>query len=262
MDFLTMRHEKGTPLGNAMRLGLVVLSTDQTVEPALRDLLPCDDTAVYVSRVAMGAETSLENLRALERGLAQSVSLLPQERLDIIAFACTSGTIAIGVDVVSQKLSAGRSGVATTNPISAAIDAFAHLGAKRIALLTPYVQQVNREIINFLTLSGIETCKAGTFNVVTEQEIAEISTQSIVDAAVQLDDPLAEAIFISCTGLRSHLAIDAIEQRIGKPVITSNQAMAWKALHASKYNKQVAGFGRLLSSLQIDGTGKRPEAKA
>lgn len=247
MEFLTVPHEKGAPLGQDLRLGLVVLSTDQTVEVALRDMLPMPTVATYVTRVKMGAETSMDNLRSLEDGLTQALSLLPEQLLDVIAFACTSGTIAITPAALARKMSAGRPGVAATNPISAALDAFDHLGVKRIALLTPYIGEVNHEILDFIVRNGIEVSAAATFNLRTEEEIADVSTDSIVEAACGLDDPTADAVFISCTGLRSHLAIDAIERRIGKPVVTSNQALAWKALQFSKRRIAPSSFGRLLA---------------
>lgn len=250
MDFKKFPHERALRIGHRMRLGLIALSTDQMVEPALRDMLPAE-TAFYVSRVAMGEETTIDNLTSLERGLEAAANLMPNDELDVMAFACTSGTIAIGPGTVAGKISVGRPSVPATDPISAALAGFERLGIKSVALLTPYIDTVNEEIVGYLRQQGMSVPKAGTFNVAAEKGIPYISPRSIVEAATQIDDPAVDAVFISCTGLRSHIVIDEIERLVGKPVIASNQALAWHSLDLAAYGEPVPGYGRLMATLGI-----------
>jgi maleate isomerase len=231
-----------------MRLGLIALFTDQMVEPALRDMLP-SETAFYVRRVAMGSETTTDNLMSLEGGLEAAANLMPNDQLDVMAFACTSGTIAIGPKAVAGKISVGRPDVQTTDPLSAALAGFRRLSISSVALLTPYIDHVNEQIVSYIRQQGITVPKAGTFNVVAEKDIPYISPRSIVEAASQVDTPSADAVFISCTELRSHVVIDEIERAIGKPIVASNQALAWRALDLAAYGRPVIGYGRLMAML-------------
>ena len=74
-----------------------------------------------------------------------------------------------------------------------------------------------------------------------------ISPVDIKDAAVSLCHPEADLVLISCTSLRASLVIDEIEKAIGKPVVSSNQALAWHSLKLVNYPKPIKGFGVLMS---------------
>jgi maleate isomerase len=76
--------------------------------------------------------------------------------------------------------------------------------------------------------------------------MVRVSPAFILDMALQLDRPDADAIFISCGALRSVDIIEALEEKTGKPVITSNQALAWDALRLAGIDNRIDGFGRLL----------------
>lgn len=123
------------------------------------------------------------------------------------------------------------------------------LGIKSVALLTPYIDNVNEEIVGYIRQQGISVPNAGTFNVAAENGVPYTSPRSIAEAAIRVDDPSADAVFISCTGLRSHVVIDAIERLLDKPVIASNQALAWHCLDLASYDKPVNGYGRLMATL-------------
>jgi maleate isomerase len=168
----------------------------------------------------------------------------------VVAFSCTSGTVAGGVDAVARAIAAAKPGVPFTTPITAAVAAFRHLGARRIAVLTPYVDEVNDAIRGFLVAAGIDVVEFGSFHLRTEQEIARVQPEAIVSAGRAIIGPGAEALFISCTGLQGHAAIAALEAATGRPVVTSNQAQVWEALSLIGYARPVHGYGRLLATLE------------
>ena len=87
----------------------------------------------------------------------------------------------------------------------------------------------------------------GSFKVATEPEIASIQPETILAAGKALDRPDIDGIFISCTGMRGHWALDALEQAIGKPCLSSNQAQLWDALGLIGYDKPIKGFGSMLA---------------
>jgi maleate isomerase len=122
---------------------------------------------------------------------------------------------------------------------------------KRIAVLTPYLDEVNEPIRQFIEKNGLAVADFGSFKVSTEPEIASIQPETILAAAKALDAPGIDGIFISCTGMRGHRALDALEQGIGKPCLSSNQAQLWDALALIGYDKPIKGFGSMLARTSV-----------
>jgi maleate isomerase len=232
------------------RIGVVVLATDQVSEVAFAEMLRDHPVSMVVSRVAFENPVVMANLSRLVDDLTRATALLlPDGRIDVVAFSCTSGTVAGGVDAVARAIRAARPGVAFTTPITAAVAAFRRLGARRIAVLTPYVDEVNHAIHGFLIAAGLEVVEFGSFHLRTEQEIASVPPEAIIAAGRSITGPDADALFISCTGLQGHRAIARLEALTGKPVVTSNQAQVWEALSLLDYGRPVHGYGRLLESV-------------
>ena len=160
---------------------------------------------------------------------------------------------------MARAIDAAKPGVPFTTPITAAVAAFRHLGARRIAVLTPYVDEVNEAIRGFLVAAGLDVVEFGSFHLRTEQEIARVPPEAIVAAGRSITGPGAEALFISCTGLQGHAAIAALEAATGRPVVTSNQAQVWEALSLIGYARPLHGYGRLLASSSRPARHRRPE---
>ena len=228
-------------------IGLVALATDHVCELDLRRIIPQDRLPLYVGRIGFAPEITVETLGAMRDGITAAASLiLAGGRLDVLAYGCTSGTMVIGEDEVFARLRAARPGIACTSPPTAALAALQALGLRRIAVLTPYTEGVNHRVVEYFTTRGLDIAAFGAFNKESDAEIAAIAPASIVAAAQALDGPGIEGIFLSCTGLRGVAVADELEARLGKPVVTSNQAMAWHAMRLAGHNEPVAGFGRLL----------------
>jgi maleate isomerase len=240
----------GTPAAEKPRIGLVVPATDQVSEAAFAEMLAGHPVSVVASRVAFENPVVMATLSRMVDDLARATSLLlPGGRIDVVAFSCTSGTVAAGVDAVARAIGAAKPGVPFTTPITAAVAAFRRLGLRRIAVLTPYVDEVNEAIHGFLAATGLEVVEFGSFHLRTEPEIASVPPEAIVAAGRAVMAPGAEALFISCTGLQGHAAIGPLEAATGKPVVTSNQAQVWEALSLIGYGQPLHGYGRLLESL-------------
>ena len=250
---MSIRH---LPIGEAgppepPRIGVVVPATDQVSEVAFAEMLRGHPVSMVVSRVAFENPVVMANLSRMVDDLTRATALLlPEGRIDVVAFSCTSGTVAAGVDRVARAIDAAKPGIPFTTPITAAVAAFRHLGARRIAVLTPYVDEVNEAIRGFLVAAGLDVVEFGSFHLRTEQEIARVPPEAIVSAGRSITGPGAEALFISCTGLQGHAAITALEAATGRPVVTSNQAQVWEALSLIGYARPVHGYGRLLARLE------------
>nr|VFK30960.1 MAG: maleate isomerase [Candidatus Kentron sp. MB]VFK76809.1 MAG: maleate isomerase [Candidatus Kentron sp. MB] len=111
----------------------------------------------------------------------------------------------------------------------------------------PYVNEINRSIQQYLEAScGFSVENMHGFDFDDEQEIGYLFPSEIIDAVIELDHEEAEGIFISCTALRATQTIRAIELRLNKPVITSNQALLWDALRLAGYDGTIENHGRLM----------------
>ena len=137
----------------------------------------------------------------------------------------------IGEAQVFSRLREARPGVACTTPITAAFAAFRALGVRRLALLTPYRDDINRFIRDYIEARGFAIPVMGSFNEEDDRRAARIDLASIRDAAIDLGGADAvDAVFVSCTSLRLIDAVTEIEAALGKPVTSSNHAMAWHCL--------------------------------
>ena len=228
-------------------LGLIAVATDHAIESELRLFLPSERATVYVTRVALPDRYDLASLRATAAELSTAAALLvPGSPLDVLACGCTSATVAIGEAAVFAQLRRRRPGLPCTTPISAAMAAFAQLGVARVALLTPYPRVVHEAIAAFLMERGIAVSDQTHLGIDSDAAISRVTTAQLRDAVHRLSLADAEAIFLSCTSLRTAAAIDALEAETGRPVITSDQALAWHCLRLAGRSAGLGFGGRLL----------------
>jgi maleate isomerase len=230
-------------------IGLIVLATDHTIEHEWRLMLGnLDGVGFYESRLMNSASITPETLREMESEIAYATQLIrPGERIDVMAFACTSGAMVIGDATVAARIHEHRPALPCTTPMAAAIAGLTRLGARRIALLTPYVDRINRMMRDHIEASGLEVTAMASFNHENDNEVARIDAASVERAVLELGaDDAVDAVFVSCTSLRVASLIEGLEQRLGKPVTSSNHALAWHSLRLAGWNDPVSGFGRLM----------------
>lgn len=229
-------------------IGLIVLATDHTIEHEWRKMLGIDGIAFYESRIHNSAQVTPETLLAMKAGLAAAAGVIrPGERLDVLAYGCTSGAMVIGEEAVFAKLREARPGIPCTSPITAALAAFKALGTARIALLTPYIDEINRMMRRYIEARGVAVPVMGSFNHEYDNEVARITPAAIEAAVLELGrHPSVDAVFVSCTSLRVAEHVEAMEAKLKKPVTSSNHAMAWHSLRLAGYREPVPGFGRLM----------------
>lgn len=234
--------DKIAPLG---RVGLLALATDFNSEQDLRRMLP-EGVEIFTNRIKNANPTTIENLRAMAGDITRAAEgILPELGVDAMIYGCTSGTIAIGTERLNELIHVAWPGIPTTNPLVAAREAFEAFGASRISVLTPYIEEVNTEMAKHFVRQGYDLLNIAGFGFENDIEMTSISPETLYDAASQVCDQKADLLFISCTALRSSLAIERIEQALGKPVVTSNQALAWHILRLLGHELSIVGFGSL-----------------
>lgn len=210
-------------------MGLIVLSTDETLELEFRGVLSDSAVPLYVSRIASAAEVSTDALAGMETRLAAAAALLPNtQTYPVIGYGCTSASAVIGSNRVEEIVSSVCDVGIVTNPLRAAIAQAEAADVSKFALLSPYVEEVNVPLREAFTKAGLSTDVFGTFAEPSEAKVARISEQSIYDAATRLGaDKSVDAIFISCTNLRTFGVLKEIREALGKPVFSSNQSLCW-----------------------------------
>lgn len=230
----------------AYRVGLVVLATDHTTERDFARLMDPAQIGVYASRIDYENPTTPENLRLTgPRLTAAAGQILPEEELDVLVYSCTAASVVLGNEVVAGHLRAAKPGAACVTPSSAAFDAFAALGTGRVSVLTPYSTGVTDALVRYFGEHGLDVVSAQCFGLEDDREMARLSQDCIIEAAVAAMSPQAEALFLSCTALRSAECAARIEAATGRPVITSNQAMIWRSFRHLGLEPGIAGAGRI-----------------
>ena len=233
--------------GTRGTLGVVVLRTDETIEHDFRFFLPSDGVAVYHSRIPFEPEVTSETLARMEHDLAESVALFPETApFDVIGYGCTSGSAVIGEDRITERVNEVYPTAKVTNPLSATKAALDALGAKRIALVTPYVPEVSATMRDRFQDSGIDTVTLASFEQIEDAVVARITPESIFDAiATTASKADVDAVFVACTSLRTATIIPRAEQALGIPVLSSNQAMAWHMMRLAGLSDAPNAMGRL-----------------
>jgi len=244
-----LAHTLDAGLGARLRIGLIELATDQTSEHEFRRLFQLPGVDFYVSRIWNDANITPDTLAEMVRDIeACARVILPNLRLDVMGFTCTSGAMVIGEDKVFSLMRAARPTLACTSPITAAVAGATALGLKRIALLTPYVQSINDKMRSHLEARGIAVPVMGSFNNPNDDEVARISLESTRAAAIDLGkSPDVEGIFVSCTSIRTIDIIREVEGAIGKPMLASNPAQAWHLLRLGHVQDKLPQWGRLFA---------------
>ena len=242
--------ETETFIGKRARLGLISLATDYTIEHEYRTVLAhLPGVALYTARIANEVTVTPATLADMEQRLTPTAAtLLPEDRVDVVAYGCTSASCVIGADRVANAIRKAKPGVAVTDPITAAMAAFRALGARRIGVLTPYTRDVNAQVQATIEAGDFEVPVFGSFNEPNDPTVAAISEASLEAALRQIRDTAeTDLLFVSCTSVRLLEAVARLEEMLGLPVTSSNHAIIWHSLRLAEVTDRIEGLGRLFA---------------
>lgn len=219
-----------------LRIGLVQLSTDYTLETDLHPLVG-GEIELYSTRMYASGTVTVSELTAMKQRIADAAAMVaPGWDLDVMAFGCTSASMLIGDDTIQDLLTHFRPGVPATNPWRASCNALQALGAENVAVMTPYTTEVNAPFWQAMYREGFHVSAFGAFQLDNDTDIPKVSVQALLDGAkALLDKAPADAIFIPCTNMKVMKHINKFEQALGVPLVTSNQAMFWHAMSLAGY---------------------------
>lgn len=138
------------------KIGYVLLATEQTIEDDVHRLTP-DGVGVHFTRIHIPDSITSATLAAQADLLADAArNILPDGSLDVICYACTSGSLVIGEDTVFRELRKGAPNAQPTSIITAVLRALNTLGARKIAVATPYLDEINRREADYMAATGLE----------------------------------------------------------------------------------------------------------
>lgn len=214
-------------------IGLIQLATDYVLENEWREHLPAD-VRLYTSRFLTTGTVDPLHLTDMQNSIRECVrSIVPMWPINVMAFGCTSASVLIGSDKITDLIRQERPEAITTNPWQAALRALEHHQAQRIVMLTPYTNDVNHPLYESMTEHGIDVLAFGYFNLDYDPHIPTIGGQDVENALAQLLESIdctVDAVFISCTNMRVMHLLPYFSSRFGIPVLSSNQVMLWDAL--------------------------------
>jgi maleate isomerase len=214
------------------RLGLIVPSSNTAAERDFRRLMPAEVT-VHSARMYLAETTAAAERVMLDDHAPQAAKDLGTLKPELLVFSCTSAGALLGIDGerdLEENLHrwSGAEVVSTNAAVAARLTS---LGLRRIAVVTAYVDELNREIEATLRGRGLDVAVIRGMGITDNYSIALVSPGEIAEfAEAAVADVDADGVFISCTNLRAAEAADQLATRLGKPVVTSNLAAADEAL--------------------------------
>jgi len=227
--------------------GILVPSTNTTCEIELCRLPP--ELQVHTARLGKGGNTPFSP--SLDADLVYQSKLLGDARVEAIALAQTSASLfADDYDEVSVKRMTEASGVPSLTSAQAIGRALRALATLRIAMATPYSEDVIARAKRYYeTKYGITVVAAESLGATNSYAIGKMDAGVAQAAFSRIDRPDVDALVVPGGNFPTMDWIAPWERQFGKPVITTNQATLWAVLRAMRIDTPLAGKGRLLEQM-------------
>jgi maleate isomerase len=227
------------------RVGLIIPSSNRMVEQEMVAAFP-PGVQAHVTRLRMTGANHLTLDQLLPR-IEEATRALADARCDVIAFHCTANSMEggrAGEQRILATLARGGAARATTTitAIARALDA---LAARRIVLVTPYGAQTTEHEAEFLRQAGYDVLAAKGFALAGSDAYCATPAQFWRDRVIEAQRGDADAYLVSCANIGVFAVIEELEERLARPVVTSNQAVLWHALDLLGWRDRRGGPGRL-----------------
>ena len=210
------------------RIGLITLASDFRIEKDFNELIYDKNVDLYCNRITK--------------------DILPDQKLDCVAYGCTSGTIASGYEFIFEKVNLAKPNTKVTTPITSAINALKDLNINKISIFTPYTDKINQSVINYFKEKDIEISEFSYFDIASDLDIGKVDPNHLFDVLVKTDLSKSDALFVSCTALPILSIINDLEKKIGKIILSSNQTLIWDTLKQIGFNNKIVGYGELFNN--------------
>ncbi|WP_234729437.1 maleate cis-trans isomerase family protein [Acidocella facilis] len=230
--------------GTRARIGLLMPSGNSAAEPQFQAMLPAG-VSLHTTRLKLNGSSEQQLLSMVGR-VEEGAALLADAGVDLITFNCTA------VSTWDETMEAGilrrihaSAHLPATSTAEALVAALTVLSARSIVLITPYIEPVNRREIAFFERHNFSVLSCSGLNLETPAQMVDIEPEAWYEIVRERRHEEADAYLISCTAIRSAEIIEPLEQLLGRPVLTSNQATAWWSLRRLGLADDAPKFGRL-----------------
>ena len=228
------------------KIGLIALASDYMIEKDFIKIIKDKKIDFFVNRIECFNPLTSNNLIKMSKKVTEvTKDILPDEKIDCVAYGCTSGTIAAGYNSIEKKIKKAKPNAKVTTPSTASIKALRKLEVNKIAIFTPYSKKLNDEVLDFFKKEKFEITANSYFNIKSDIDIGKVDPDYLFETLLKMDLNGAETLFISCTALPALSIIEILEKKLNKTVLSSNQTLIWDTLNSIKNKQPVKGFGKI-----------------
>ncbi len=235
---------------NLGRIGIILPANNTVLEPEVYKMLPEGVTAHFARYLTGKDQFSLEALRS-RQGFGEAAETLAVSGVNVVALACMASTISRGRDwekgIVHEIEKTCR--VPVTTAYLATLEAFSALRIKNISIGTPYTPEMHALVKPFIEAGGLVVQKHQGLGVTGLREICNQPAHVAYDLALAVDAPRSEGVCLMATDFPTATILEKAEAKIGKPVVSTNQAIVWQCLKLLGVKKEIHGFGKLLQKV-------------
>ena len=212
------------------RIGLMIPSSNTTMENEFHEAKP-EGVSVHTTRLMLKQAVEKELLE-MENHLERGCQELKTAMVDVIVYGCTTGSLVKGKghDEKLQEKIQKLTGVKAITTSGAVLKAFSLLQAQNIAVITPYVKELDEKEVGFFEANGLKVGDICGLGLADNLDIGRLEPKQIYHVLRKINLQKMDALFISCTNWRVIEIIKDLEDDIGLPVVTSNQASLVMAL--------------------------------
>jgi maleate isomerase len=228
------------------RIGLITLASDFRIEKDFNNVIHGKEIDLYSNRIHCYNPLTNETLKKMADDITDvTKEILPDQKLDCVAYGCTSGTIAAGYSSIYDKVNLAKPNTKVTTPITSAIKALKKLNINKISVFTPYTDEINQSVAEYFKKENIEVVSLTYFDIASDLDIGKVDPDYLFDILSEIDLSKSDGLFVSCTALPVLSLIDKLEKKLSKVVLSSNQTLIWETLKEINYNKNIDGYGQL-----------------
>jgi maleate isomerase len=217
--------------GSKGRIGLIVPANNSVIEPELWSALP-SDCAVYATRILAKGELTAEAVRRMERDADAALEAIAATGVDVVAYCdmVTTFIMQPGWNEAAVQRFAQAAGVPCISAWTALRDALVKLGARRLAIGTPYPASIHALVPHFFAQRGFEVQAHATLDIHAMREVPAVDAERLKNFVRRLSLAGCDALVLLATDLPTFGSIRALEEEHGIAVLTSNQTILWRAL--------------------------------
>lgn len=248
--------------GDRSRIGLIVPSSNTTMETELPEMFRRQSAATGHSYTFHSARATLKNVTPEELTAMMSKAddcavAVSDADVDVIAYACLVAVMAQGPgahegsEAVIAEAAAGNGHPApVTSSAGALVRTLQAMGARKVAMVTPYMPELTKMVADYIEGAGIEVQDVIGLEVADNLEVGRLDPARLPSIAARLNHAGVDALVLSaCVQMPSLAAVQDVEDALGIPVVTAATATTYEILRALGHVPAIPGAGRLLSGL-------------